>query len=128
MRSAHNVLFLDPPEACKSMLARRLTIILPAMTLAEAIETTRIYRVAGLTGDRTALVTTSPCRAPHHPISDAGRVGGDHVPMPGDVSLAHHGVRFLDEWPECRRHMLEVLWQSREEGGTARTTSQVSSI
>ena len=81
------------------MLARRLTTILPAMTLAEAIETTRIHSVAGLTGDRTALVTTRPFRAPHHTISDVGLIGGGHVPMPGDVSLAHNGVLFLDESP-----------------------------
>ena len=93
------------------MLARRLTTILPAMTLAEAIETTRIHRVASLTGDRTAWVTTRPCHAPHHTISDAGLIGGGHVPMPGEVSLAHHGVLFLDEWPEFRRHVLEELWQ-----------------
>jgi predicted ATPase with chaperone activity len=98
------------------MLARRLTTILPAMTLAEAIETTRIHRVAGLTGDRTALVTTRPFRAPHHTISDVGLIGGGHVPMPGDVSLAHHGVLFLDELPECRRHVLEVLRQPLENG------------
>ncbi len=98
------------------MLARRLTTILPAMTLAEAIETTRIHRVAGLTGDRTAWVTTRPCRAPHHTISDAGLIGGGHVPMPGDVSLAHHGVLFLDAWPEFRRHVLEVLRQPLEDG------------
>ena len=81
------------------MLARRLTTILPAMTLAEAIETTRIHRVAGLTGDRTALVTTCPFRTHHQTLSDAGRIGGGHVPRPGDVSLAHHGGLFLDEWP-----------------------------
>ncbi|HEX2519963.1 MAG TPA: ATP-binding protein, partial [Castellaniella sp.] len=80
------------------MLGRRLTTMLPAMTLAEAIETTRIHRVAGRTGDRTVLVTTRPCRAPHQTISDAGLIGGGHVPMPGEVSLAHNGVRFLDEW------------------------------
>jgi magnesium chelatase family protein len=96
------------------MLARRLTTILPAMTLAEAIETTRIHRVAGLTCARTALVTTRPFRAPHHTISDAGLIGGGHVPMPGDVSLAHHGVLCLDAWPECRRHVLEVLRQPLE--------------
>jgi magnesium chelatase family protein len=89
------------------MLARRLTTILPAMTLAEAIETTRIHRVAGLTGDRTALVTTHPFRAPHHTISDVGLIGGGHVPMPSEVSLAYHGVLFLDELPEFHRHVLE---------------------
>jgi magnesium chelatase family protein len=86
------------------------------MTLAEALETTRLHRVAGLTGDRTALVTTPPCRAPHHTISDAWRIGGGQVPRPGDVSLAHNGVLFLDARPECRRHVLEVLRQPREGG------------
>jgi magnesium chelatase family protein len=100
------------------MLARRLTTILPAMTLAEAIETTRIHRVAGLIGDRTALGTTRPCRTPHHPISDAGLIGGGHVPMPGEVSLAHNGVLFLDELPEVRRHVLGVLRQPLEESLT----------
>jgi magnesium chelatase family protein len=110
------------------MLARRLTTILPAMTLAEAIETTRIHRVAGLTGGRTALVITRPCRAPHHTISDVGLIGGGHVPRPGDVSLAHHGVRFLDAWPECRRHVLEVLRQPLSGGsGTATHVSIDSS-
>jgi len=98
-------------------LARRLITILPSMTLAEALKTTRIHRVAGRTGDRTALVTTTrPCRAPHHTISDAGLIGGGHVPMPGEVSLAHHGVLFLDELPEFRRHVLEVLRQPLEDG------------
>src|SRR5918995_6717206 len=98
-RSNHNLLLLGPPGAGTSMLARRLTTILPAMTLAEALETTRIHRVAGLTGDRTALVTTRPFRAPHHIISDAGLIGGGHVPMPGDVSLAPHAILFLDALP-----------------------------
>ena len=103
------------------MLARRLTTILPAMTLAEAIETTRIHRVPGLTSERTAVVTTRPGRAPHHTIADAGLIGGGHVPMPGEVSLAHngvlflHGILFLDERPEFRRHVLEVLRQPLEE-------------
>jgi magnesium chelatase family protein len=97
------------------MLARRLTTILPIMTLAEAIETTRIHSVAGLTGDRKALVTTRPCRAPHHPISEAGRIGGGHVPRPGEGSLAHHGVLCLDARPECRRYVLEVWRQPLEE-------------
>jgi magnesium chelatase family protein len=97
------------------MLARRLTTILPAMTLAEAIETTRIHRVAGLTGARTAWVTTRPFRAPHHTLSDAGLIGGGQVPLPGEVSLAHHGILFLDELSEFRRHVLEVLRQPLEE-------------
>jgi magnesium chelatase family protein len=74
-----------------------------------------IHRVAGRTGDRTAWVTTRPCRAPHHTISEVGLIGGGHVPRPGDVSLAHKGVRFLDAWPEFRRHVLEVLRQPLEE-------------
>jgi magnesium chelatase family protein len=86
------------------------------MTLAEALETTRIHSVAGLTGDRTALVTARPCRAPHHTISDVGVIGGGQVPTPGDVARAHHGVRCLDERPACRRHVLEALRQPLEEG------------
>jgi magnesium chelatase family protein len=100
------------------MLARRLTSLLPAMPPAEALETTRIHSVAGLTDDRTALVTTRPFRAPHHTISDVGLIGGGQVPMPGEVSLAHHGILFLDELPEFRRHVLEVLRQPLEEGVT----------
>jgi hypothetical protein len=96
--------------------ARQLTTILPALTLAEAIETTRIHSVAGRTGDRTAWVTTRPFRAPHHTISDVELIGGGQVPLPGDVSLAHHGVLFLDELPEYRRHVLEVLRQPFEDG------------
>ena len=98
------------------MLARRLTTILPAMTPAEAIETTRIHGVAGLTGDRTALVTTRPFRAPHQTISDAGLIGGGHVPMPSEMSAAHNVVLFLDQLPEVRRHVLEVLRQPLEDG------------
>jgi Magnesium chelatase, subunit ChlI len=87
----------------------------PAMSLAEALETTRIPRVAGLTGDRLAWVTTRPFRAPHHTISDVGLIGGGQVPRPGEVSLAHHGVRWLDARPACRRHALETLRQPLEE-------------
>jgi len=89
--------------------ALHFTTILPAMTLAEAIETTRIHRVAGLTGDCTALVTTRPFRAPHHTISDAGLIGGGHVPMPGDVLQAHHAMLFLHRRLEGRRSVVEVL-------------------
>src|SRR5262245_7251670 len=102
------MLLIGPPGAGTSMLARRRTTLLPAMILAKAIETTRIHSVAGLTGDRTALVTTRPCRVPHHTVFDAGLIGWGHVPMPGEVSLAHHGVLFLDAWPEFCRHVLEV--------------------
>jgi magnesium chelatase family protein len=97
------------------MLASRLTIILPAMTLAEALDTRRTPRLAGLTGARTAVLTTRPCRASYHTIADVGLIGGGHVPLPGEVSLAHNGILFLDELPEFRRHVLEVLRQPLEE-------------
>jgi magnesium chelatase family protein len=90
-----------------------MTMILP-----RTIDTSRIHRVADLTDNLTALVTTRPCRAPHYTISDVGLIGGGHVPRPGDVSLAHNGVLFLDEWPEFRRHVLEVLRQPLEDGFT----------
>jgi Magnesium chelatase, subunit ChlI len=99
-----------------SRLARRLTTILPEMSVAEALETTRIHSVAGLTDGRTALVTRRPCRAPHHTISDVGLIGGGQIPLPGEVSLAHHGVLFLDELPEFRRHVLAGLRQPLEDG------------
>ena len=98
------------------MLARRLTTLLPAMRLAEALETTRIHRVAGHTGARTTLVTTRPCRAPTQMISDVGLLGGGHLPRPGEGSRAPHGRLFLDERPECRHHVLEGLRQPLEEG------------
>src|SRR5262245_65397472 len=95
---------LGPPGAGKSMLARRLTTILPAMTLPEALETTRIHRVAGRTGDRTALVTTRPFRAPHHSIPDAGLIGGGPVPMAGAGAPARKGGSCADEVPAVRPH------------------------
>jgi magnesium chelatase family protein len=97
------------------MLARRLTTLLPALTLPDALDTPSIQGVAGLTGDCTAVVRTRPCRPPHHTLSDVGLIGGGHVPMPGEVSLAHHDVRCLDERPKCRRHVLEALRQPLEE-------------
>jgi magnesium chelatase family protein len=96
------------------MLARRLTTFLPAMTRTEALDTTRSHRVVCRTGDRTAWVTTRLCCAPPHTIAEVGLIGGGHVPLPGNVSLAHHGVLFLDELPECRRQVLEVLRQPLE--------------
>jgi magnesium chelatase family protein len=86
--------------------------------MAEALETTRIPRVAGRTGARTAVVTTRPCRAPPHTIPDVSLIGGDQVPMPGNVSRVHHGMRLLDARPACRRHVLEVLHQPLEESVT----------
>jgi magnesium chelatase family protein len=100
-------------------LAHSLTTILPAMRLAEALETTCLHRVAGRTGARTALVTTRPFCAPHHTISDVGLIGGGHLPTPDTVSRAPHGVRCLDARPECRRHVLEVLRQPLEESITS---------
>ena len=112
----HNLILIGPPGTGKSMLAKRLSGILPPLTLNEALETTRIHSVAGLLEPHQALVTQRPFRAPHHTASDAGLLGGNINPSPGEISLSHHGVLFLDELPEFRRSVLETMRQPLEEG------------
>jgi magnesium chelatase family protein len=122
----HNILMVGPPGSGKTMLARRLPSILPFLELDEAVETTRIHSVAGQLATNRLLLTARPFRAPHHSISDAGLVGGGVIPKPGEVSLAHNGVLFLDESPEFKRPVLEGLRQPLEDGHVTLTRASGS--
>jgi magnesium chelatase family protein len=124
----HNLLMIGPPGSGKTMLAQRLSTILPPLSFEESLETSKIYSIMGLMPKGQGLIKIRPFRAPHHTISDAGLIGGGQVPKPGEVSLAHNGVLFLDEMPEFKKNVLEVLRQPMETGivTIARATTTVT--
>ena len=122
----HNIIMIGPPGSGKTMLAKRFPSILPDLTLAEALETTKIHSVAGLLPSNTPMIAIRPFRSPHHTISDAGLIGGGQVPRPGEVSLAHHGVLFLDELPEFKKNVLEVMRQPLEDGTVTISRAAIS--